>query len=133
MIVADTSAWVEFLRDSPHPVGLKLNQLIEDGGQVGVTEIIVMEVLAGARSAKDLAALRSRLLSFPLLRLEGLADFEEAAMVWRTCRAAGATVRGFVDCLIAVPVMRAGASILHRDRHFNVIAEHTSLRVEPVL
>jgi predicted nucleic acid-binding protein len=132
VIVADTSAWVEFLRGNSHPVGLKLNRLIEDGVQIAVTETIVMEVLAGARSARQMAALRSRLLAFPLLRLEGLADYEEAAILWRMCRAAGSTVRGFIDCLVAVPTIRAGAFVLHRDRDFDVIAEHTRLRVEPV-
>ena len=36
------------------------------------------------------------------------------------------------DCLVAAPVIRAGASILHKDRDFDVIARHTELRIEPV-
>lgn len=132
MIVADTSAWVEFLRRTGHPAGKKLRRLIDKGADLAVTEIVAMEVLAGARDAEHLAEIRSSLVAYPVLRLEGLADFEEAALLWRTCRKAGSTLRGFMDCLIAVPVMRAGASILHKDRHFDVIAEHTTLRVEPV-
>lgn len=112
---------------------MKLRRLIDKGADLAVTEVVVMEVLAGARDARHLADLRSSLVAYPVLRLEGLADFEEAALLWRTCRNAGSTPRGFMDCLIAVPIMRAGASILQKDRHFDVIAEHTGLRVEPLI
>jgi predicted nucleic acid-binding protein len=132
MIVADTSAWVEFLRGTPHPAGRKLARLIEKDADVAVTEIVVMEVLAGARSETHLADLRARLVAFPMFRLEGLADFEEAAIVYRACRAAGETLRGLTDCLIAVPVIRADATLLHNDADFNVIAKHAGLRIEPV-
>lgn len=132
MIVADTSAWVEFFRGSSHPAGRKLARLIQNGADVGVTEIVVMEILAGARSLTHFADLRARLVTFPMFRLEGLADFEEAAIIYRTCRASGATLRGLTDCLIAVPVIRASATLLHNDADFNVIAKHAGLRIEPL-
>lgn len=132
MIVADTSAWVEFLRGTRHPAGRKLARLIENDADVAVTEIVVMEVLAGARSETHLADLRSRLVAFPLMHLEGLSDFEEAAIIYRACRAAGSTLRGLTDCLIAVPVIRASATLLHNDSDFNVIAKHAGLRIEPL-
>ena len=91
-----------------------------------------MELLTGERSRGALGNLRSRLLAFPLLRLEGLADFEEAALLYRTCRVAGETLRSVLDCLIAVPAMRAKAPILHKDRDFDVIARHSALRIYPV-
>lgn len=132
MIVADTSAWVEFLRGTSHPAGRKLARLVQSDADIGVTEIVVMEVLAGARSETHLADLRSRLVAFPMVRLEGLADFEEAAIIYRACRAAGATLPGLSDCLIAVPVIRAGATLLHNDADFNVIAKHAPLKIEPL-
>jgi len=87
-----------------------------------------MELLAGARAGAAVRELRSRLLTFPLLPLEGLADFEEAALIYRACREAGETLRGLSDCLIAVPVLRAGASLLHNDADFETIARHTALK-----
>lgn len=132
MIVADTSAWVEFLRGTRHPVGGTLARLVERDADVALTEVIVMELLAGSRPGSGLRDLRSRLLAFPILRLEGLADFEEAALIYRACREAGETVRSLSDCLIAVPAIRARAPILHNDSDFNAIARHTELQVHPV-
>jgi len=89
-----------------------------------------MEVFAGAASAEDLARIRSQLVALPILRLEGLADFEDAALIYRTCRAAGQAIRSHVDCLIAVPVIRHGASLLHNDRDFETIARYRPLKLE---
>jgi predicted nucleic acid-binding protein len=131
VILADTSAWVEFLRGSNHPVGKSLAELLKQDADIVVTEVIVMELLAGARRDR-LRDLRSRLVAFPILRLEGLADFEEAALIYRTCREGGETIRSLSDCLIAVPAVRASASVLHNDADFEVIARHTSLRSHPI-
>jgi predicted nucleic acid-binding protein len=129
VIVADTSAWVEFLRGTKHKVAASLRQLIQKEEDVAVTEVILMELLAGARSGPAVRELRSRLLSFRVLPHEGLLDFEEAAAIYRACRDAGETPRSLTDCLIAVPVVRAGASLLHNDADFTVIARHSALKL----
>jgi predicted nucleic acid-binding protein len=36
------------------------------------------------------------------------------------------------DCLVAVPTIEAGATLLHADRDFDALARHTPLRLEPV-
>lgn len=129
LIVADTSAWVEFLRGTGHEVAVTLRELVERDADVAITEVILMELLAGARSGPAVRELRARLLSFRLLPLEGLADFEEAALIYRACRDAGETLSSLSDCLIAVPVIRAGASLLHSDGDFDVIARHSALKI----
>lgn len=88
-----------------------------------------MELLAGARSGTPARDLRSRLLGFRVLPLEGFADFEEAAVIYRACRDAGETLRSLTDCLIAVPVIRAGATLLHNDADFAAVARHSPLRI----
>lgn len=64
-----------------------------------------------------------------MLPLDGLADFEEAAAIYRACRDAGETLRSLSDCLIAVPVITAGASLLHNDPDFDVIARYSQLQI----
>jgi len=46
MTMIDTSAWVEFLRDTGSPVCDRVDALVE--GEVAVCEPVVMELLAGA-------------------------------------------------------------------------------------
>ena len=46
MILADTSAWVEYDRATGSSVDLRLSDLVATEGPVAVTEPVVMEVLA---------------------------------------------------------------------------------------
>lgn len=131
MVVVDASAWVELFRNTGSPVALKLEGLLRAGAEVAVTEMIVLELLAGTRSV-ELEALRARLAALPTLALAGLADFEAAAELYRACRRDGETLRVLADCLVAVPAIRAGATLLAADRDFETLARHTPLRLEPV-
>jgi len=130
VILVDTSAWVEFLRGTGSPHHLKVTSLIDSGAEVVTTEMVVMELLAGMRDAVAAQVLRSRLLAFPLLRIHGLADYEEAAALFRECRSAGHTIRSIVDCVIAVVAIREGARVLHNDADFDKLAALTPLRIE---
>ena len=129
MILADTSAWVEYLRATGSPVHLRLRELIDAEGDLRTSEVVMMELLAGATTPEGVAQLRRLLGRFDVLPVEGLADYETAAELYRRCRAGGETVRKLTDCLIAAVAMRHGAALLHRDHDFEVLARHTPLRV----
>lgn len=127
--LADTSAWIEYLRATGSPTHLRLRRLIADEGAVVTTEVVVVELLAGASNDDELSRLGRLLGRFELLPAQGLADYEAAAGLYRRCRRAGETVHKLTDCLIAVVAMRAGAALLHRDQDFDVIARHAPLLV----
>lgn len=129
MILIDTSAWVEFLRATGTATHHAVRQLVEDEVPVATTDVIVMEVLAGARDDVHLQRLRRMLARCHLVPVEGLADFEEAAALYRRCRRGGATVRALSDCLIAAVAHRAELQVLHADRDFELLASHTGLLV----
>ena len=50
MILADTSAWVEFDRATDSRVDQRLTLLIRSDGPLAVTEPVIMEVVAGAEN-----------------------------------------------------------------------------------
>jgi predicted nucleic acid-binding protein len=132
LTLVDTSAWVEFLRRTGSPAHRTVRRLIDAGAELAVTEPIVMEVLAGARSDSDAERLRHRMLAFAFLPLLGLPDYEASAAIHRTCRYAGESIRSHIDCLIAAVAIRARVPLLHADSDFDVIARHTPLRLEPL-
>jgi predicted nucleic acid-binding protein len=129
MILADTSAWVEYLRATGSATNASMHRLIADEADLVLTDVVMMEVLAGAGSEERVAELRRLLNRFDLIPVEGLADFEAAAALYRRCRRGGGTIRKLTDCLIAVVALRAGAAILHCDRDFEVIARHAPLEI----
>lgn len=130
MILADSSAWIEYLRRTGSPVHRRMRELGSTDGQLRTTEVVVMEVLAGATTDAEHNSLARLLAPFPLLAVQGLGDWEAAADLYRTCRRGGETVRKMTDCLIAAVAIREGAAVLHRDADFDVLARHTQLRVD---
>jgi predicted nucleic acid-binding protein len=128
LIICDTSAWIDHLRDSGTPAAIRLDSLV-DTDEVVVTDGVVLELLAGARDDRHLRDLERMLARFGRVATEQ-DDFEEAASIYRWCRRRGATPRSLLDCVIAAVAIRVGASVLHNDRDFDTIAEHVSLLID---
>jgi hypothetical protein len=131
VILADTSAWVEYDRATGSAVDLRLSALIAADGPVAVTEPIVMEVVAGARSDERETDLRRLLLRFQLLGFDAAVDFEGAARIYRRCRAAGVTPRGMVDCMIAAVAWRRDATLLAHDADMDRVARVIGIQIDP--
>lgn len=115
MILADTSAWVEYDRATCSAVHQRMVELIAADIDLAVTEPVIMEVVAGARNQQRELDLRRLLLRFPLMRFDAASDFDSAARIYRRCRASGITPRGMVDCMIAAVAWRNEASLLAQD------------------
>ena len=115
MILADTSAWVEYDRATGSRVDHRVAHLIAADGPLAVTEPVVMEVLAGARSDEREHDLRRFLMRFDLLVFDSAADFDGAMRIYRRCRRVGVTPRGLIDCMIASVAKRSDASLLAHD------------------
>lgn len=130
MILADTSAWVEYDRATGSAVDRRLTRLIAEEGPVAVTEPVMMEVLAGARDDARESALRRLLFRFELLRFDPVLDFDGAVSVYRRCRARGVTPRGMVDCMIASVASRHEATLLARDADLARVAETIGLELD---
>ncbi len=126
MILIDSSAWIEFLRNTGSTVCMLVDELLV--GDIAICDAVRMEVLAGARDESHLHQLR-RLLARATILPTSPTDYDEAAALYRRCRRQGETVRKLIDCLIASTAIRAGAPVLHNDADFDVLARHTELRV----
>ena len=124
MILIDTSAWIEFLRDTGSPVCERVEDTL--AGEVAVADPIRMAVLAGARDEQHLIQLRRLLARCTNFHADPI-DFEQAATLFRQCRARGETVRKLIDCLIAAIAIRNGITLLHRDADFDALQRHTAL------
>jgi predicted nucleic acid-binding protein len=122
VILADTSAWVEYDRATGSPVDQRLDELIRVDSPLVVTEPVIMEVAAGARTDERETDLRRLLLRFALLRFDSAVDFDAAVRIYRGCRRAGVTPRGMVDCMIASVAHRHGATLLAADADLSRVA-----------
>lgn len=128
MILCDTSAWIDALRRRGTPAAARLDALIE-GDEVIVTDVVVLELLAGARDERHRRELERMLARFARIATVQ-DDFDDAASIYRACRRRGSTPRSLLDCVQAAVAMRVGASVLHNDRDFDTIAEHVPLLID---
>jgi len=129
VLLADTSAWIEFLRATESAQARRLRDAIA-GREVVVIDPILLEVMAGAQ--RDSVASLQRLLVAQ--HVEGLTprlDWLDAARIYRELRRHGETLRSQMDALIAAVAIRLAVPVLHRDRDFDTIARHTSLHTVP--
>lgn len=122
MILADTSAWIEYLRGTGSFADGELTRLLEADEQLATTGLVLLELLAGARDEREAADLRRLIDRCQFVSLEEPSDLEAAATLYRIARREGTTVRRLPDCLIAAVAMRVGATLLHRDSDFEAIA-----------
>ena len=130
MLVADTSAWVEYLRRTESSADLALTAAV-DAGEVTLLEPVKAELLVGARSNVELTQLRRLLDGLEIQLIHPRDDFDAAVDIHLRCRAIGVTPRGLVDCLIAAMAQRCGMPLLHDDSDLAAIA--SVIGIEEVL
>lgn len=130
MILADTSAWVEYDRATDSRVDLRVSDLVASDGPLAVTEPVIMEVLTGARTDEREQDLRRLLLRFDLLQFDPVADFDGAVRIYRRCRQVGVTPRGLIDCMIASVAQRMGATLLAHDADMSRVAKVIGIEMD---
>jgi predicted nucleic acid-binding protein len=129
VIVVDTSVWIDVLRGTESATMSRCVDLIEDGAPIALTDVILTEILQGFSSEREATLVERHMRAFPILRLESVDDFSLAARLYRQARKAGVTISKTIDCLIAAPCVRTGASLLHADADFDRLATCTPLKV----
>ena len=132
MIVVDTTVWIDFFNGAQSPEDLYLQQLIRQARSLALTDLIFCEILQGIRDDATYDRTRTILLSYPILRMDTLAVFEQSASIYRACRRRGLTVRKTIDCLIAAVCITNEVELLHKDSDFALIARVTLLQIHHV-
>ncbi len=133
MIVVDSSVWIAQLRGLATPAALTLRAIVEDGDdQILVGDLILLEILQGARDEAHAARIERNLRCYPIAPMLYETIAVQAARNVRLLRARGITVRKTIDTIIATFCSARGHALLHADRDFDQIAAHLGLRTVPV-
>jgi len=126
LIVADSSAWIDGLRRSGTPTAERLDQLL-GRGRLLLGDLILCEVLRGARDEADAIRIREKLSALPVVDMVGETVAAQAALNYRLLRRQGITIRNTIDLLIATFCIVNGHQLLHNDRDFKPMVEHLGL------
>ncbi|MCK8785209.1 PIN domain-containing protein [Roseomonas sp. NAR14] len=128
MIVVDSSVWIANLRALPHEAVRCLHEpaVLED---VLVGDIVLTEVLQGARDEPHAARIERSLRQFPVVPMLGEALAPDAARHYRRMRGAGRTMNKLADLLIGTYCIAHGHALLHCDADFDAMEAVCGLRV----
>lgn len=127
MILADTSAWIEYLRGTGSPAHVALRAAVIDD-EVATTDVVMLEVMAGSRPERSEAEQRL-LQTVDYLTQHPRDDVVHAAELYRYCRSQGVTIRSLNDCLVAAVAIRNDVPVLHADADLDQLARLTRLQV----
>ncbi len=126
--LVDTSAWILALRrNTLDVVKDRLAYLLESDAVVTV-DIIKLEILGGTKTENEFKRLKTRFQALGSIPIEA-AQWDGAYDLAFTLRRKGITVP-YTDILIAACALSAGATVLHADAHFDMMAAHIPLRTE---
>lgn len=128
MVVVDTTVWVDYFQGVQNPETDWLHTEV-DRQRLGLTDIILCEVLQGLRDDLTAKEVEKELVKFEVFETGGVALAREAARNYRTLRSRGHTVRKTIDCWIATFCLREQHSLLHRDRDFDPFEKFLGLSV----
>ena len=115
MVIVDTTVWIDYFHGVANTETDWLDTEL-DRQRLGVTDLILCEVLQGVRDDSVAKDIERRLLKLEVFETGGVELAREAARNYRALRSRGHTVRKTIDCLIATFCIREQHSLLHRDR-----------------
>ena len=128
MVIIDTSVWIDYLNAGLSAESAWLNRQLTRQ-RLGLTDIILCEVLQGIRHESQVDQTRAYLCDFDVWATGGTSLAVASARNFRVLRAKGHTIRTTIDCLIATFCIEGGHELLHRDRDFEPFETLLGLRV----
>lgn len=127
MIVIDSSVWIDWFRNATNEQTAKLATV--NPMRVLVADLVVAEVLQGARSDVDARIIENELSAFGIWPISSATIAIKAAENYRLLRRRGITIRKTIDLIIGTFCIENGYALLHSDRDFQPMAVHLGLKL----
>ena len=128
MIVADTSAWIDYFRgvSAPHTdiLDLELSR-----NRIVTGDLIIAEFLQGFKEEREYQEAKRIMDSLEYRDFVGRELAIAASQNHRMLRRSGITVRKTIDVIIATFCIENDFELIHNDRDFDGIEEMLGLKV----
>jgi len=127
VIVVDSSVWIANLRGLDTPMVRKLRAAVDDENDLLIGDLILLEVLQGARDEAHADRIERNLRRYPVASMLDGDLAVQAARNYRRLRVRGITVRKTIDMIIGAFCIAGNHVLLHDDRDFDPMADHLGL------
>jgi predicted nucleic acid-binding protein len=129
LIVVDTSVWIDFFDHPASRHAQTLKHLIDLDADLAIVNISLTEILRGIKDEKVFLSVQEALSHFPVLGAQGHETFVFAAQICRECARRGKIISKTIDAYIAAVVVEHHAQLFHKDKDFDVMANHVPLKI----
>jgi hypothetical protein len=131
LVLIDTSVWILALGKSPPPaVKDEVAHLLAEN-RVAIVPLICLELLGGTKSLNEFNRLKNRLSALHQIPADE-ANWETAIQLAFKLRHQGKIIP-YTDIIIASAAIINNCTLLHCDRHFDLMAENTDLKVKSLI
>jgi len=128
LILVDSSVWIAHLRGHRTSSTAKLEAEARRQPLL-IGDLIVLEVLQGARNEEDAARIERALRRYSVVPLLSAELASRAARNYRTLRGRGITIRKTADIIIGTFCIENHHVLLHDDKDFVPMQKHLGLVV----
>jgi hypothetical protein len=128
LVIVDTTVWIDYLGGTSTPETRWLDRALPNQ-RLGLTDLILCEVLQGIREQTTFTQVRDDLLKFHVFPTGSTDLAIAAAQNYQTLRQRGYAVRKTIDCWIATFCLMSGHKLLHCDRDFDAFEKVLGLDV----
>ena len=128
MILVDSSVWIAQITGRSTPATVKLEAAAAREPLL-VGDLILLEVLLGARNEAHAARIERALRQYAVVPLLGGDLAAKAARNYRRLRALGITVRKTADIIVGTFCIEHRHALLHDDRDFAPMQKHLGLKI----
>jgi len=130
MVLVDTSAIIDYLRDNDNEAALAFQYILDNNIPFGINSLIYQEVLQGVRTEKYFMKVKKYLETQKFYSLKDEKEsYASAAKIYFQCRKKGITIGSSIDCLIAQTAIENNLFLLYNDSDFDRIAEVAELKM----
>ena len=126
-VIVDSSVWIDFFAGRFTPQSTWLDNALGKEA-LGVSALIIGEVLRGFADENEQETARKALEQFPVYQIGGLDLVVESAGQQRLLRAKGERVPGELKCLIATFCIHWKLMLLHSDPAYLPFERHLGLQ-----
>lgn len=128
MIVADTSAWIDYFSG----ISAAHTDALDDAllnNRVVIGDLIITELLQGFKNDKEYRIVLNLMDSLEYRDMLGKELAIQSARNYRILRKKGVTIRKTIDVMIATFCMENGFMLIHNDRDFDPMQHYLKLKV----
>lgn len=127
----DTSVWILALRKRYDPeIKAFLTDLIEND-RIVTHPLVKVELLAGTKDQNEFLRLKQRLDALPEISLDE-ETWEAAQKTAFKLRRKGINIP-LVDTIILASAESSGCTLVHKDRHYDLVGPHFKVRLKSFL